>query len=71
MVDMQPEIDEDGTKWWYVDDWLHRTDGPAIEWPDGDVQWWWCGNYVRFDVWLKKNDTLSEEEKVMFKLEHG
>ena len=33
-------IDEDGTKHWYVNDKLHRIDGPAIEWSDG-VKWWY------------------------------
>ena len=30
----------DGTKAWYVDDKLHRTDGPAIERADGHKAWY-------------------------------
>ena len=29
----------DGSKEWYVDDKLHRTDGPAVEWADGAKAW--------------------------------
>ena len=31
--------DTDGTKHWYVDDLLHREDGPAIEYADGSKYW--------------------------------
>jgi hypothetical protein len=31
-----------GPKLWYRNDLLHREDGPAIEWANGDV--WWCLN---------------------------
>ena len=24
-----------GTKYWFLNDKLHRKDGPAMEWPDG------------------------------------
>jgi len=30
-----PIIDSDGTKKWYINDLLHREDGPAIERADG------------------------------------
>ena len=26
----------------------HRTKGPAIEWDDGDVEWWFDGRISRF-----------------------
>ncbi len=29
-----------GDKWWIVNDELHRTDGPAIEMRDGYKAWW-------------------------------
>ena len=29
-----------GHKAWYLDGNLHRTDGPAVEWADGDKEWW-------------------------------
>jgi hypothetical protein len=29
-----------GTKVWYLNDKLHREDGPAVERSDGDKEWW-------------------------------
>jgi hypothetical protein len=44
-----PEIDEDGSKSWYLDGRLHRTDGPAIENADGSKTWWLNGFLHRTD----------------------
>ena len=32
--------DNDGTKEWYINDKLHREDGPANELADGDKYWY-------------------------------
>ena len=32
-------IDDLDTKYWYLNDKLHREDGPAIEWFNGDKAW--------------------------------
>jgi hypothetical protein len=32
-------VTQDGSKYWYVDDKLHRLDGPAIEYADGSRHW--------------------------------
>jgi hypothetical protein len=29
-----------GNKWWYLNDQLHREDGPAIEAANGDKYWY-------------------------------
>jgi len=29
-----------GTKEWHLNGVLHREDGPAIEWNDGEKEWW-------------------------------
>ena len=36
----------DGTKRWYLNDKLHRTDGPAIEYPDGTTYWYLKGKRI-------------------------
>ena len=43
-----------GTKFWYQDAMKHRIDGPAVEWENGDKEWWLYG--TRYDpiVWLLK-----------------
>ena len=37
------KIYDDGTKFWYLDDKLHREDGPAVECANGTKHW--CLNY--------------------------
>ena len=41
----QPEckVDEWGNKEWFLNRKLHREDGPAIEYADGDKQWFLHG----------------------------
>ena len=41
-VKEQPEceVDKNGTKRWYLNDELHREDGPAVEHTDGGKEWW-------------------------------
>ena len=59
-----------GDKKWYIDDDLtpHRTDGPAIEWADGDKEWWLYGKkYKSLDEFLDKAP-ISYEEKIGLKL---
>lgn len=34
------EIDKYGAKFYYLNDQLHRDDGPAIEYPNGDKFWY-------------------------------
>ena len=37
--------DSFGTTRHYVDDFLHRDDGPAIVYSDGDIAWYYKGKY--------------------------
>jgi len=65
----------DGTKKWYLNDRLHREDGPAIEWSDGIKCWYINGKLHREDGpaveypdgnrywWL--NDKIATEQEVM------
>ena len=34
------KVDKDGTKRWYYNGKLHRTDGPAVETLNGTKEWW-------------------------------
>ena len=38
-----------GTKFWYIDDKLHREDGPAIEFADGSNSWYLNDKFHRLD----------------------
>ena len=42
-------IDEYGIVYHIMDNELHRTNGPAIEWPDGTQEWWVDGKRHRSD----------------------
>jgi len=43
------EIDEKETKRWYLNGELHREDGPAIEYSNGDMAWVINGETHRLD----------------------
>jgi len=43
------QVDDDGTKYWYHNDKLHREDGPAVELPIGTKKWYLNGNIHRTD----------------------
>ena len=43
------QVDDDGTKYWYLNDKLHRDDGPAVELPIGTKKWYLNGNIHRTD----------------------
>ena len=42
-------IDANGSKEWWLNNKLHRTNGPAIEWYDGSKEWWLNGKRHRID----------------------
>jgi hypothetical protein len=57
-------------RWVDSNGYLHRDDGPAIEWPDGDNWWYLYDQRLSFDGWLDKVD-ISDKDKVIMKLKHG
>jgi hypothetical protein len=60
-----------GTKLWYKHGKSHRVDGPAVVFEEGTIYWYLDGNAYYFDDWLEANTYISEEEKVMLKLQYG
>jgi len=50
---------EDGTKSWYLNDKLHRTDGPAVEYANGTKRWYLNDKLHRTDgpAVVRANDT--------------
>ena len=55
-------IDTYGTKHWYLNDKLHRTDGPAVEYSDGDKFW-----FIN-DVELSEEEYLQRTRKKKLEL---
>jgi len=43
------KVSDNGTKRWYVDDKLHRTDGPTVEYASGTKFWCLDGKLHRVD----------------------
>jgi hypothetical protein len=61
-----------GRKSWFTHGRIHRIDGPAAEYVDGSYGWFLRGGFrLTFEEWLDQNQTLTEEEKVMLKLQYG
>jgi hypothetical protein len=72
--DMQSVMTEypDGAKVWRLSNRnIHRDDGPAIEYADGDKHWRLHGEPMYFEEWLDRTTGLTEEEKIMMKLQYG
>jgi hypothetical protein len=61
----------DGFLAWWVNGRLHRTDGPAVEDSNGEKRWYLYDKSLSFADWLQQTMGLTEEEKVMFKLQYG
>jgi len=63
---MNPEIDENGTKRWWLKGRLkgrlHRIDGLAIEWFFGYKSWWLNGYRLTEQDWMNK--VLFNEVKI-------
>lgn len=53
MIRYVVDVYENGRKEWYVNDQLHREDGPAIEGANGEKSWYLNGEELSEDV-LKK-----------------
>jgi hypothetical protein len=57
-----PTIDSNGTQTWYVNNRLHRVDGPAMICTDGVQQWYIRGNYMWSPKVYQEAAKLSDEE---------
>ena len=66
-------VHNDGSKEWFLNDNLHREDGPAVEWTSGTKSWYLNGRFHREDgpaveyingdkYWYIDGKELSEEE---------
>ena len=67
-IDDNSYIEEytDGTKEWYQNDLLHRLDGPAIEWCNGNKCWYYenqrieCSSQEEFERIIKERNEINE-----------
>jgi len=72
MITYKVTVDGEGTRCWYLNDRLHREDGPAVEWA-GTKVWYINGKRHREDgpavewadgykSWYLNGEYLTEEE---------
>jgi hypothetical protein len=60
----------DNEIYWYNEEGLvHRVDGPAILYPDGDISWYLYDYKYDFDEWLKLTP-ISDEQKMLLRLQY-
>jgi len=73
MIEYTVQVDADGTTRWYLNDQLHREDGPAVECSSGSKRWHLNGKLHREDgpaielsngskFWYLNGKNLTEEE---------
>ena len=49
---------------------IHREDGPAVIYPDGEVEWWLNGKEYSFSDWIKLVN-ITDEGKMELVLYYG
>ena len=50
--EVEIKTDSDGSRYWYQNGIRHRTDGPAVEYPNGSKEYWINGETVSaFEMW--------------------
>jgi len=73
MIEYTVKVNDNGTKFWFLNDQLHREDGPAIEYNNGTKFWYLNGKQHREDgpaiewsngdkLWYLNDKQLTEEE---------
>jgi hypothetical protein len=54
------KVYDDGSKSWFLNDQLHREDGPAIDWVSGSKHWYLNGTKYTEDKWKAKLNPVKE-----------
>ena len=61
------KVSEYGTKYWYLNGYLHREDGPAREYPSGRARWALHNKEVDpetlVDLWLSRGTFCYYDEE--------
>ena len=65
MSQSKMEVNANGTKRWLLRGKLHREDGPAFEWPDGEKHWYLNGNRVPWQEVFKQAKTEEIELRIL------
>ena len=70
MIEYTVKVYGDGSKFWYLNDKLHREDGPAIEYANGIKYWYLKGKLLPQEEHQKRMNpakelTVAEVEKLL------
>jgi hypothetical protein len=64
-------INERGTIVWYNEEgFYHREDGPAVIYPDGEVEWYLNSEPYEFAKWCTLV-SITDEDAMMLRLQYG
>jgi hypothetical protein len=63
----QPEMEiiPNWTKRWTLNGKLHREDGPAVEWPNGQKEWYLHGEEVGWERVFRQAKTPEIELRIL------
>ena len=66
-MNTEPEhiIEADGYEYWLLNGVLHRTDGPAMIYPDGEQRWYLNGKRYYFSDWLAALDADDKAKTLL------
>ena len=62
-ITYEVKVYTNGDKFWYLNDELHREDGPAIEWADGSKSWYLNGKGLSHSQWKKEVAKLNQSSQ--------
>ena len=62
MIEYAVKVYDSGDKSWYLNDKLHREDGPAFEGFDGHKEWWLNGTEVTEEEVMNPVEEMTMEE---------
>ena len=60
MIEYTVKVYDYGKKCWWLNGKLHREDGPAMEWADGDKFWWLNGKRVTEEEHKRRTSPIIE-----------
>ena len=60
MIKYEVQVCASGSKLWYLNDKLHREDGPASEWADGCKSWYLNGEWLTEEEHKAKTNPTVE-----------
>ena len=62
------DVEENGTKHWYLNGKRHRVDGPAVEWSGGRKEWHLNGKQLSEEQFNARHVKTIEIDGVKYKL---